>query len=125
MDGSVDTQERLETRHVSQQLYTPQGPSIAIGKVGMAENSLNHSDYCASVMTRGNALQAGCPGHKPSSEVQDEEAKHSGGKGAKRMRNFISVSSRAIDEEDETRRLSPRVRLTSFLEGQASADTTP
>ncbi|KAG8413583.1 hypothetical protein J3458_012658 [Metarhizium acridum] len=125
MGGPVDTQERLESRHVSQQVYIPQGSSIAIGKADMAENSVNHSDYCASAMTRGNALQAGCPGHKGSSEVQDEEAKHSGGKGAKRMRKFTPVSCRATDEEDEARRLSPQVRLTSFLEREASADTTP
>ena len=37
-------------------------------------------------------------------------------KGSKRLRNFTPASAKVIDEEDEPRRSSPRVRLTPFFE---------
>lgn len=36
-------------------------------------------------------------------------------KGTKRSRNFTPVSAKAIDEEDEPRRASPRVRMASLF----------
>ncbi|OAA34782.1 hypothetical protein NOR_08294 [Metarhizium rileyi] len=122
--ASENIQHRPTIRHVSQQLYMPLGVSIPVAKSDMDATSPNTCDYCVLSATQGNALQAGCPSRKPSTDVLDDEARLSGEKGAKRIRKFTPASARAIDDEEGTHRPSPRVRLTSFLDGPASTDAT-
>ncbi|TWU72842.1 hypothetical protein ED733_002388 [Metarhizium rileyi] len=104
--------------------HAPLGVSIPVAKSDMDATSPNTGDYCVLSATQGNALQAGCPSRKPSTDVLDDEARLSGEKGAKRIRKFTPASARAIDDEEGTHRPSPRVRLTSFLDGPASTDAT-
>lgn len=119
---SAAGQEHQDIRRVSQQLYIPSGSSIPIGKADVKDdNSPNVHDHTGPLKSFDNALQAAHASRKPSAETNDEETRQNRERGMKRIRNFTPSSARAIDDEDEPRRLSPRVRLTSFLDSQASA----
>ncbi|GAO19344.1 hypothetical protein UVI_02008740 [Ustilaginoidea virens] len=97
-------QPHQDMRRASQQMYVPCGSSIPLGNVGCD----------APVQTAGS--QDVCSTGKSGAETVDDGARMALDKGNKRTRNFTPASVRAIDEEDEPRRASPRVRLTSFAE---------
>ncbi|OAQ59415.1 hypothetical protein VFPPC_16875 [Pochonia chlamydosporia 170] len=114
------TPDHQEIRRVSQQLYIPSGSSIPIGKADMALASPNHHEPCISTVTYGSG---GCAVRKSPTDMHNEEdGRQIGEKGAKRVRNCTPVSSRDVCEEDKLHQSSPRVRLTSFLSGQAPVD---
>lgn len=115
------SQEHQDIRRVSQQLYMPSESSISIGKANVKDHSPTLHYYNGSPKSFGNALQARHAMRDPSAETNDEETKQNREKGMKRIRNFTPASARVIDDEDEPRRLSPRARLTSFLDSHAPA----
>jgi hypothetical protein len=93
--GKEDTEESGNKSHKK---YGPDGSHI---------NSLN--SLCSA-------------GGNTSMEAHEDEFGHIGGKGTKRTRSLPLLLSRAIDEEDEPRRHSPSVRLTSISEVQGSGN---
>ncbi|KAG5976923.1 hypothetical protein E4U55_007157 [Claviceps digitariae] len=108
--ASTNYYEHQELRRVSQQMILPSGSSLPVGNVDTGKAGLDSTNHnCA---TRKCATEGGNEG-TTTRVVSD--------KGMKRGRNFTPVSSRVIDEEDEPRRASPRVRLTPFVEDDVTS----
>ncbi|KAG5926474.1 hypothetical protein E4U42_003273 [Claviceps africana] len=101
--------EHQEMRRVSQQMIVPSGSSLPIGIVDAGKAGLDGTNQI-------------CAARKCATEGEDEKTvtRAVSDKGVKRNRNFTPASSRVIDEEDEPRRASPRVRLTPFVEDDAT-----
>ncbi|PHH93069.1 hypothetical protein CDD83_1354 [Cordyceps sp. RAO-2017] len=101
-------QDHHEMRRVSQQLYMPSGGSLPVG-VGTSQIDSPQSQ------DRAPRVSSMC---SESGKAVTNDGGLAGGlggtaeKGTKRIRHCTPVSIRAIDEEDEPRRGSPRVRLT-------------
>lgn len=111
--------DHQEMRRVSQQMYMPPGASIPVCTVNSRDDSPQDQDRPGPAPSQrglsvGSEPEAGSNG----AATQDTAAGGVGGtsaeKGIKRIRHFTPASARAMDEEDEPRRGSPRVRLTPF-----------
>jgi hypothetical protein len=89
--------DHIETRKVSQSVFGLIGGGMSMGTVPVEQQptavtpSMSHS--VNEIVPRSGSLSA-------------EQS-------SKRMRNFTPASSRVIDEEDEPRRSSPRVRISA------------
>lgn len=97
--------EHQEMRRVSQQMIVPSGSSLPVGTVDAGKAGLdvtNQNDAARKCTTEG-------ADETTTTRVVSD-------KGMKRSRNFTPASSRVIDEEDEPRRASPKIRLTPFVE---------
>lgn len=65
-----------------------------------------------------NITNQATPGQTYAGVAASGAAPSSGSdKGNKRGRNFTPASAKAIDEEDEPRRASPRIRISSIFSG--------
>lgn len=113
---SKPSTEHCEMRKVSQEVHLPSISSLPLSAVGSQVNSppalANHEP---SPVPSPGEFGANITNLSPA----DDTAAALGAsmdKGTKRVRNFTPASSRAIDEEDEPRRASPRVRLSPFAE---------
>ncbi|KAG6008129.1 hypothetical protein E4U43_000212 [Claviceps pusilla] len=105
--------EHQEMRRVSQQMIVPSGSSLPVGTVDAGKPGLD--------VTNQNGAARKC-----TTEGGDETrtTRVVSDKGMKRSRNFTPASSRVIDEEDEPRRASPKIRLTPFVEDEVTSSVT-
>ncbi|KND90082.1 hypothetical protein TOPH_05293 [Tolypocladium ophioglossoides CBS 100239] len=106
-------QDHQEMRRVSQQMYMPSGASLPVCTVSSQANS---PEAVQRVSSMGGELSAGVNNLSTCDTPLSAASGNSVEKGTKRVRNFTPASARAIEEEDEPRRGSPRVRLTPFTE---------
>ncbi|POR34960.1 Uncharacterized protein TPAR_04843 [Tolypocladium paradoxum] len=113
--GPSPGQDHQEMRRVSQQMYMPPGASLPVCTVSQA----NSPEPVQRVASMGGELSAGVNHLSTSDTPLSAASGNSVEKGTKRIRNFTPASASAIDEEDEPRRGSPRVRLTPFTESAA------
>ncbi|KAG5916273.1 hypothetical protein E4U61_003824 [Claviceps capensis] len=102
--------EHQDLRRVSQQLIIPSGSSLPIGTVDAGKTGIENSTQC-------------CEARDCATNEGDETTiRMTSDKGAKRNRTtFTPVSSRILDDEDEPRRASPRVRMASYAEDDVAS----
>ena len=118
-------QDRCETRRVSQQVYMPPGGSVPVCALSCPHIDSPQKQECldnGGGAPEGGGL-AGCKAPAGDGALGSSTPMKANAsaleKGLKRIRNFTPASARAIDEEDEPRRRSPRIRLTPFAEDKA------
>ncbi|KAM4054298.1 NADH dehydrogenase (ubiquinone)-like protein [Hirsutella rhossiliensis] len=126
--ASTFGQDHQEMRRVSQQMYIPPGASVPVCTVNSQVNSPQDQDLPGPEQSQQGRSSDSEPG--PGSNMVDVKDAAVGGagvitaeKGTKRIRNYTPASVRAIDEEDEPRRGSPRVRLTPFTNEVPAKET--
>lgn len=109
-------QDHQEMRRVSQQMCMPSGASLPVCTVS---SQVNSPEPVQRVSSLGRELSAGVSNLSTSDTPLSAASGNSVEKGTKRARQFTPASARVMDEEDEPRRGSPRVRLTPFTERAA------
>ncbi|KAG6004399.1 hypothetical protein E4U21_001119 [Claviceps maximensis] len=112
--------EHQEMRHVSQQMIIPSGSSLPVGIVDGVKAGLDDTNPGCAIKKGGT--DGGDETTTTTMTTTTTRVKLD--KGMKRSRNFTPASSRVIDEEDEPRRASPRVRLTPFVEDDGTSSVT-
>lgn len=119
---SSTTAQNHQERRWSQQSYIPSSGIIPISLAGSQTKSpknLTYSDVNQRTpsMSKFGANLANLSGQENIMEV----AHGPSDKGNKRVRHFTPGSAKTIEEDDEPRRASPRIRLTPFAEGSPTA----
>lgn len=111
--AALKNYEQPEMRRVSQQMIVPSGSSLPVATVEAGRAGLDSTNQsCAAGKC---ATERG--GDEMTTRVISD-------KSMKRNRNFTPASSRVIDDEDEPRRASPRIRMTPFVEDDVICSVT-
>lgn len=120
---SVDGQVHAETRRVSQQIHQPSGSqistqSVIVNKDDTSSKKNGNSTALLDALSTTNERLSRNAAQTATAVPEEPNQLMSNGsdKRAKRVRNFTPASARVIDEEDEPRRASPRVRLASYVD---------
>lgn len=120
---SISGQDHADMRRVSQQMYIPSGASLPVCTVSSRAPSPQNQGCLEPAQRAPSRTGDSGMGVEHLSTVDasvNVAPTMMTEKGAKRIRNFTPASSRAIDEEDEPRRASPRVRLTPFADDKST-----
>ena len=109
-----------EMRKVSQQLSIPPGAALPTEKVPSNDDTpkmpqTTNMSNLQSLNIDESSMEGGIRPRENITPLRTISG-NSLDKGGKRTRNFTPASAKAIDEEDEPQRASPRVRLTPFVE---------
>lgn len=114
------TQDCTEMRKVSQQLYISPGNSVPVGAIPLKTDSPQTQPSSDNTGQRTPSMAGSCISGGSGADVSFLSlVGQSIEKGTKRTRNFSFGPGNVIDEEDEPKRGSPRVRLTPFVEDVA------
>ncbi|KAH6995844.1 hypothetical protein BKA56DRAFT_666130 [Ilyonectria sp. MPI-CAGE-AT-0026] len=119
---SSTTAQNHQERRWSQQSYIPSSGIIPISLAGSQTKSPKNLT-CSDVnqrtpsMSKFGANLANLSGQENIMEA----SRGPSDKGNKRVRHFTPGSAKTIEEDDEPRRASPRIRLTPFAEGSPTA----
>lgn len=114
--------DHYDMRRVSQQMFMPpSGTSMPMCTLSPEVDSQQNQE-CVIASGAPSKAAGLCASKVPSCDASLGSTPGSAlEKGLKRIRNFTPVSARVIDEEDEPRRRSPRIRLTPFADDEADS----
>ncbi|KYK56095.1 NADH dehydrogenase -like protein [Drechmeria coniospora] len=116
--AALPGQDHVDVRRVSQQTYMAPGSSVPAttlpSRAGSPQTQSSEMAGPFKCDDVGACINLTKEVPLSASWGSSAEGRSSADKGTKRGRNFTPASARAIDEEDEPQRASPRVRLTPF-----------